>query len=241
MLWRITGRKQHRRPVVASRARRLPGSPRRPPAGRRAGTASAGWRSRRAWSPWSGSRGALSASDEIGRPEMTMIGICGRCWRTIRMVSNPSIPGMKMSRNNRSKSPVWHNARPFRPSSAVTTLWPARSSNRRTVSLDRRIVIHDQYSCQSKKFSGRCWNQINGRLRVMPNRLVPATTSSAGMWRLRVERRIKTSAIRMLPGRQMTSAAAARDSPAPGSACGEAAGISCSDIPDSATESGRVR
>ena len=50
-----------------------------------------------------------------------------------RMVSNPSIPGMKMSRNNRSKFPVWHNATPFRPSSAVTTLWPARSSNRRTV------------------------------------------------------------------------------------------------------------
>ena len=72
-------------------------------------------------------------SEEIGRPEMTMIGICGRCWRTIRMVSNPSIPGMKMSRNSRSKSPVWHNAKPFRPSPAVTTLWPARSSNRRTV------------------------------------------------------------------------------------------------------------
>src|SRR3954465_12813446 len=77
--------------------------------------------------------GAVSASEEIGRPEMTMIGICGRCWRTIRMVLNPSIPGMKMSRNNRSKSPVRHNTRPFRPSSAVTTLWPARSSNRRTV------------------------------------------------------------------------------------------------------------
>src|SRR5262245_49396997 len=30
--------------------------------------------------------GVVSASEEIGRPEMTIIGICGRCWRTIRMV-----------------------------------------------------------------------------------------------------------------------------------------------------------
>ena len=56
MLWRITGRKQHRR-AIASRARRLPGSRRRLPAGLLAGTVSAGWRSLRAWSPWSGSQG----------------------------------------------------------------------------------------------------------------------------------------------------------------------------------------
>ena len=49
--------------------------------------------------------------------------------------------------------------------------------------LDRRIVIHDQYSCQSKKFSGLCWNQINGRLRVLPNPPVAATASPAGTFR----------------------------------------------------------
>jgi hypothetical protein len=91
--------------------------------------------------------------------------------------------------------------------------------------LDRRIVIHDKYSCQSKKFSGPRWNQINGRLRVLPNRLVPATASSAGMWRPRPQEVDKAVAIRMLPGRQIRSAAPACDSPAPGGACGEAAGI----------------
>jgi len=30
--------------------------------------------------------------------------------------------------------------------------------------LDRRIVIHNQNFSQSKKFSGRCRNQINGKL-----------------------------------------------------------------------------
>ena len=135
MLLRITGRKQHRsrlgrRPMTAPRASRHSVT---------AASRSAGLNGfcRLEIAPsfvaMVRKSGAASASDEIGRPEITMIGICGRCWRTIRMVSNPSIPGMKMSRNSRSKSPVSHNARPFRPSPAVTTLWPARSSNRRTV------------------------------------------------------------------------------------------------------------
>jgi hypothetical protein len=50
--------------------------------------------------------------------------------------------------------------------------------------LDRRIVIHDQYPCQSKMFSAPLWNQINGRLRVLPNPRVAATASPAGTFRL---------------------------------------------------------
>src|SRR5437016_2371779 len=50
--------------------------------------------------------------------------------------------------------------------------------------LDRYIVIHDQYSCQSKKFSGLRWNQVNGRLRVLPNPRIAATASPAGTFRL---------------------------------------------------------
>jgi hypothetical protein len=50
--------------------------------------------------------------------------------------------------------------------------------------LDRYIVIHDQYSCQSKKFSGPRWNQVNGRLRVLPNPRVAATASPGGTFRL---------------------------------------------------------
>jgi len=46
--------------------------------------------------------------------------------------------------------------------------------------LDRRIVIHDQYSCQSKKFSGPGWKQVNGKLRVLSNPRVVATASPAG-------------------------------------------------------------
>ena len=133
MLWRITGRKQHRR---AGRGEPRSAASRQPvTAASRSAGRNGFCRLEIAPSLVAMVRksGAASASEETGRPEMTMIGICGRCWRTIRMVSNPSIPGMKMSRNNRSKSPLWHNARPFRPSSAVTTLWPARSSNRRTV------------------------------------------------------------------------------------------------------------
>jgi hypothetical protein len=54
--------------------------------------------------------------------------------------------------------------------------------------LDRRIVIHDKYSCQSKKFSGPRWNQINGRLRVLPNPRVVATAPPAGTFRLAVKK-----------------------------------------------------
>jgi hypothetical protein len=54
--------------------------------------------------------------------------------------------------------------------------------------LDRRIVIHDKYSRQSKKFSGFRWNQINGRLRVLPNPHVAATASPAGTYRLVVKK-----------------------------------------------------
>ena len=84
---------------------------------------------------------------------------------------------------HRSKSPVWHSARPFRPSSAVTTLWPARSSNRRMVSWTAASSSTTSILAKVKCSPGGCWNQINGRLRVMPNRLVAATISSAGMWR----------------------------------------------------------
>lgn len=131
MLWRITGRKQHRWRGV-SRAGRL----RKPvTAVRRSAGRNGFCRLETAPSLVAMVRksGVESASGEIGRPEMTMIGSCGCCRRAIRMVSNPSMPGMKISRNNRSNSPVWHKAKPFRPLSAVTTLWPARSSTRRTV------------------------------------------------------------------------------------------------------------
>ena len=46
--------------------------------------------------------GPSTDPDGIGRPEITMMGIEGCCWRTCRMVSNPSMPGMKMSRKRRS-------------------------------------------------------------------------------------------------------------------------------------------
>src|SRR5262249_43592966 len=50
-----------------------------------------------------------------------------------RIVSIPSIPGMKMSRNRRSKLPLSNASTAFCPSLATSTPWPARSSSRRTV------------------------------------------------------------------------------------------------------------
>ena len=101
--------------------------------------------------------GAESGSVETGRPEMTMIGISGCCWRTIRMVSNPSIPGMKISRNNRSKSPVSHRLNPLRPSPAVTTTVAGAFQQQADGHLNRHVVIHDQYSCQGQVLRRR-WN-----------------------------------------------------------------------------------
>ena len=89
--------------------------------------------------------GVVSASEEIGWPEMTMIGIWGRCWRTIRMVSNPSIPGMKMSRNNRSKSPVSAQCQPLSPVAGGDHAMAGAFQQQADGHLDRRIVIHDQY------------------------------------------------------------------------------------------------
>jgi hypothetical protein len=54
--------------------------------------------------------------------------------------------------------------------------------------LNRHIVIHDQYSCQSKKFSGPGWNQINGKLRVLPNLRVAATAPAVRTFRLTVKK-----------------------------------------------------
>jgi hypothetical protein len=54
--------------------------------------------------------------------------------------------------------------------------------------LDRHIVIHDQYSCQSKKFPGPRWNHVNGRLRVLPNPRVVATASPPGTVRFAVKK-----------------------------------------------------
>ena len=74
-----------------------------------------------------------------------MIGISGRCWRTIRMVSNPSIPGMKMSRNSRSKSPVSKSpglAAVAGGDHAVAGALQQQADGH----LDRHIVIHDQDS-----------------------------------------------------------------------------------------------
>jgi hypothetical protein len=91
--------------------------------------------------------------------------------------------------------------------------------------LDRYVVIHDQYSCQSKKFSGPRGNQVNGRLRVLPNPRVAATASPAGTIRFAVKKPGKNTIIRMLPDRQIRRpAVASHDSPARACACSGAAG-----------------
>ena len=72
--------------------------------------------------------GAGPDSDRMGLPEITIMGTSGRCACISRMVSMPSIPGMKISRNSRSNSSASNSANPLRPSLAATTRWPARSS-----------------------------------------------------------------------------------------------------------------
>ena len=49
--------------------------------------------------------GPGAESNGIAWPEITTIWTEGYCCRTNRMVSKPSMPGMKISRNRRSKSP----------------------------------------------------------------------------------------------------------------------------------------
>jgi hypothetical protein len=86
---------------------------------------------RRAWWPWPGNPDPDLESHVSGLPEITMIGVSGRCRCASRIVSSPYIPGMKISRNSRSNSSASNNARPLRPSPAA--LWPARSGNSRIV------------------------------------------------------------------------------------------------------------
>ena len=83
---------------------------------------------------------------------------------TIRMVSIPSIPGMKISRKTRSKSPVRHNCTPFRPSSVVTTLCPARSRSRRTVIWTAASSSTTSILAKVKSSPSAAGDQINGKL-----------------------------------------------------------------------------
>lgn len=77
--------------------------------------------------------GPFGISEGRGRPDIAIIGSDGLCWRTSRSASNPSMPGMKMSRNNRSNVSAWTRSRPRRPSLAATTAWPAPSRRNRSV------------------------------------------------------------------------------------------------------------
>jgi hypothetical protein len=102
-------------------------------------------------------------SDGMRRPDITMIGISGRRWRTHRIVSSPSMPGMKISRNSKSNASASKIARPLRPSPAVTTLCPARSKQQPDCHLNRRFVVHDQNSCHRRSSVTQC--RVVNRLR----------------------------------------------------------------------------
>jgi len=154
--------------------------------------------------------GAASASGLTGRPEMTMIGICGRCRRTIRMVSNPSIPGMNISRNSRSKSPVSHNARPFRPLSAVTTLWPARSRSRRTVTWTAASSSTTSILAKVKSSPRAVGIRSTAGCDLCRIALLPQLFPWQERGGRRTGNRIRNPDIRMLPCRQMKGARVAR-------------------------------
>jgi len=86
-----------------------------------------------------------ATNDQI-RPEMTMTGKGRlRLCETSRMVSNPSISGMKISMISKSKSSLLrHFSRPRRPSGAVTTLVDLFSASKvvRTERIALVVVDH---------------------------------------------------------------------------------------------------